>query len=89
MTTHQLTQVRSVEALEGRRLRLTFSDGSSGVADVSSLLVGAVFEEIRDRDEVFRRVALDGYGSISWPNGADLDACVLRDLTTGESSATY
>lgn len=89
MSTHQLTQVRSVEALDGRRLRLTFSDGSSGVADVSELLVGPVFEEIRERDEVFRQVGLDGYGSIRWPNDADLDACVLRDLVTGETSAAY
>ncbi len=86
MKTQDVVRIRSVEPLEGRRLALTFDDGTAGVADVLALLEGPVFEEIRSDDAGFRRVDLDGYGSISWPNGADLDARVLRDLTVSESA---
>lgn len=89
MTTHQLVRIRLVEPLEGRRLALTFDDGTSGIADVSELLEGPVFEEIRDSDDLFGRVELDGYGSITWPNGADLDARVLRDLTVKASTQDH
>jgi len=50
--------------------------------------VGPVFEGIRESDEVFARVTLDGYGSIAWPNGADLDPSVLYELATSESAAS-
>jgi hypothetical protein len=59
-----------------------------GVADVSRLLVGPVFEEIRRRDEAFARVTLDGHGSIAWPNGADLDPWVLYERATSETAAS-
>lgn len=86
MTTRS-ARVTSMEPLEGHLLALSFDDGASGVADVSDLLQGPVFEDIRTDDAVFRRVALDGYGSICWPNGADLHARALRDLTTARSTA--
>lgn len=89
MTTHQLVRIRSVEPLEGRRLALIFDDGSSGVVDVSELLDGPVFDDVRENDDVFRRVDLDGYGSIMWPNGADLDARVLRDLAVEVSTQAH
>ena len=86
MKTQDVVRIRSVAPLEGRRLALAFEDGTSGVADISALLEGPVFQEIRRDDAAFRQVDLDGYGSISWPNGADLDARVLRDLTVSESA---
>jgi len=87
MTANKLVRILSVEPLEGRRLALRFDDGTSGVADISDLLKGPVFDEIRTDDTVFRLVELDGYGGIGWPNGTDLDPRVLRDLTEVESSA--
>lgn len=87
MTTLELIRVVTVEPLEGRRLALSFDDTTSGVADVSELLVGPVFEDIRESDKVFYQVTIDGYGSIMWPNGADLDARVLHDLAATRSSA--
>lgn len=88
MSTRRIVRITGVQPQGGRRLALTFDDGASGVADVSSLLVGPVFEEIRQSDEAFARVALDGYGSIAWPNGADLDPWVLYQLATSETAAS-
>jgi len=88
MKTHRLVHITDVEPLEGRRLKLSFDDGSSGVVDLAPLLKGPVFEEIRERDDVFRQVGIDPVArTIVWPNGADLDPCVLHDLAVGESSA--
>ena len=88
MSARKIVRITEVQAQEGRRLALTFDDGVSGVADVSRLLVGPVFEEIRQSEEAFVRVTLDGYGSIAWPNGADLDPSVLYELATSESAAS-
>ena len=87
MNEQKIVRILSVEALEGRCLALSFDDGATGVADISELLVGPVFDAVRNDDAVFRRVRLDGYGSIAWPEGADLDARVLRNLTKTESPA--
>jgi hypothetical protein len=42
--------VRSVTALEGYRLRLSFSDGTERVVDVERFLRGPVFEPVRSDD---------------------------------------
>jgi Protein of unknown function (DUF2442) len=88
MSKHRIVRVIEVEAREGRKLALTFDDGTSGVADVTDLLIGPVFEAIREDDRAFAQVGLDGYGSISWRSGADLDAWVLHELTAAETAAT-
>ena len=88
MNARKIVRITEVQPEEGRNLALTFDDGTRGIADVSRLLVGPVFEEIRRSDEAFARVALDGYGSVAWPNGADLDPWVLYELTTSETAAS-
>lgn len=88
MSKHKVVRVVEVAPREGRRLALTFDDGAAGVVDVSALLVGPAFDVVREDDLVFAQVHLDGYGSISWPNGVDLDAWVLYELTVAETAAT-
>jgi hypothetical protein len=88
MSRHKIVRVVAVEPRQGRQLALSFDDGTVGVADVSQLLRGPVFEEIRLQDDMFSQVDLDGYGSIRWPNGADLDAWVLHELTVSETAAS-
>ena len=50
---------------------LKFEDGAEGEIDLSSELFGPVFEPLK-RPEYFRQVAVAEYGTIAWPNGADL-----------------
>jgi hypothetical protein len=88
MTSPKIVRITEVQPREGRRLALSFDDGTRGIADVSRVLVGPVFDEIRGSDRAFRGVRLDGYGSISWPNGADLDPWVLYELTAAETAAS-
>lgn len=59
------------DALSHYRLRIEFSDGVGGEVDLSGRLFGPVFEPLKDQ-ALFSQVAIDEYGAICWPNGADL-----------------
>ena len=62
-------------------LSLTFSDGKSGVADISDLAAydSGVFVPLRDPD-YFAKARLDPEaGTVVWPNGADPAPEYLRD----------
>ena len=64
-------KVTSVEVLPEYRLHVTFEDGVQGEVDLSDRLYGPVFEPLADYT-VFSQVAIDEFGVICWPNGADL-----------------
>lgn len=57
--------------LEGRRLRLTLTNGLVVERDVTELLQGPVFEALAADDELFRRVSVT-HGTVSWPGGVDI-----------------
>jgi hypothetical protein len=70
--------VTSVEVLGHYRLRLGFSDDSTREVDLTGELHGPVFEPLGDPD-FFGQVRVDPeLGTITWPNGADLDPLVLH-----------
>jgi uncharacterized protein DUF2442 len=71
-----LLRIREVKVLDGFRLRLVLTDGSVVERDVSSLLVGPVFEPVRKDRSLFAKVRAEG-GTVVWPNGADLCPDVL------------
>jgi hypothetical protein len=71
-----LVRIRHVVPLEGFRVRLTLTDGSTLERDVSSLLIGPVFEAVRRDRNVFRQVRVER-GTLVWPGEADLCPDVL------------
>jgi hypothetical protein len=67
-----MLEIAAVEPLEGRSVRLTLSDGSIVVRDLSGLLDGrGVFARISSDDKAFREVFVD-YGTLVWPGDVDL-----------------
>jgi len=66
-----LLRVRSAEPLEGRRLRLTLTNGDVVERDVQDLLWGPVFHRLRSDDMLFRRVRAR-YGTVTWPGKLDI-----------------
>lgn len=52
-------------------LYVEFEDGTRGTVDLSDRLFGPIFEPLKD-PAFFRRVTVDDFGAICWPNGADL-----------------
>ncbi len=71
-----LVRVSSVEPLDGRRVRVSFTDGSQREIDLRPYLEGPIFERIRRNDDAFRQISID-HGALAWPNGADIDPDTL------------
>ncbi len=62
-----LLNVRNAEALNGYRLALDFSDGTSGIADLSEHITRKPFLGLQD-DRVFRHAVVE-HGAVDWPDG--------------------
>lgn len=86
----QPARIRSVEALDGFVVRLSFTDGTTREIDLEGELWGPAFEPLRADRELFRQVRVDEeLGTIVWPNGADMDPDVLHgDFEPAETAAT-
>jgi hypothetical protein len=71
--------------LDGNRVRLTLTDGSTVERDLSRFLVGPVFDSIRTDPLCFRQVRIEA-GTLVWSNGADLcpDVVIWGGLPPGE-----
>ena len=55
----------------GYTIWLRFEDGTNGEIDLSKELVGALFEQLRNR-EYFKQFSVNSdIGTIAWPNIAD------------------
>ena len=66
-----MERIIRAEPLEDYRIAVEFSDGLLGVVDLSERLFGTMFTPLKD-PEFFNRLAIDEFGAICWPNGADL-----------------
>ena len=71
-----LVRVRTVKPLTGFVVRLGFEDGTQKEIDLDIYLHGPIFESIRNDPSMFHSVKIDG-GTLTWPNGADIDPDVL------------
>jgi len=73
-----MVRIRGVETLDGFRVRLSLTDGSTREVDLRPYLKGPVFEPVRNDPAYFRAVRVDEeLGTIVWPNGTDIDPNVL------------
>lgn len=82
-----LIKITRVEPLDGRWLRLWFSDGAVKDVDLSELLArGGVFAPIRDDRAAFEQVRINPESrTIEWPGEIDLDPEVLYGRRTPAS----
>ena len=63
--------VTAVRHLRDYVVWVKFEDGTEGEIDLQPELWGPVFEPLRD-PRVFQTISVAEYGTIAWPNGADL-----------------
>jgi hypothetical protein len=69
----------------GYKLYLRFEDGVAGEVDLATLIeFRGVFEPLRDVQELAKLRVDPELGTVSWPNGADLDPDVLYAVLTGQ-----
>lgn len=67
-----MLRIRAATPLEGRRLRLTLTDGSVVERDISVFISwGPVYERLAADDAYFRRVRAR-YGTVTWPGNVDI-----------------
>lgn len=69
-------EVQCVALLEPFKANVHFTDGSERVIDLEPYLHGSVFEPIRNSAALFQSMYVAD-GTITWPNGADIDPDVL------------
>jgi hypothetical protein len=81
-----MPRVSQVTALSGYRLHVEFDDGTAGELDLSDRLFGPVFEPLHDEWE-FKKVAVDEFGAIAWPCGADLAPDAVHQRLMSMASA--
>jgi hypothetical protein len=75
----KIYRVTRFEIVADYNIRLHFSDGSQRVIDFSPILSGPIFGPLRDL-AIFNQVRLEpDFGTLEWPNGADIDPTVLHD----------
>ena len=79
-------RVTHVEPRDGFRLAVEFSDGVRGEVDLAGDLWGPVFEPLKDR-ELFVQAAVDEFGAVCWPNGADLAPDALHAMLAGTAAS--
>ncbi|MCX6592076.1 MAG: DUF2442 domain-containing protein [Acidobacteria bacterium] len=73
-----LKDIVSASALEGYRLSIRYEDGVEGLIDLGAIVsFRGVFAPLQD-PAYFSQVRVEPeLGTVSWPNGADLDPDVL------------
>jgi hypothetical protein len=73
-----LKDIVSASPLEGYRLRIRYEDGIEGLIDVETIVnFHGIFAPLKD-PAYFSQVRVDPeLGTVTWPNGADLDPDVL------------
>ena len=72
-----LIRVQSAEPLDAPRIRVVFTNGEQREIDLTLYIAtGPIFELVRTDPTFFQSVIVDG-GTLTWPNGADIDPDVL------------
>ena len=84
-----LKDIVKVKPLKDFHLHLEFEDGAKGEVDIRKLVkFKGVFAALKD-ETFFAKVQVNPeWGTIFWPNGADLDPDVLYSMVTGEEIST-
>lgn len=85
-----MKKIISVTPLEEKKVSVVFSDGLSGIFDVSPYIRSDFFKQLED-DGYFRQVRLF-FAGIGWPAGQDLGPDTIESdlqLTVHEDSPDY
>ena len=72
-------RVTAFEIIADYTVRLQFNDGTEQIVDFEPILYGQIFGPLRG-PALFKQVRLEeNFGTLEWPNGADVDPSVLHD----------
>lgn len=75
----QIHRVIQFSIVDDYTILLVFDDQTEQVIDFEPILVGPIFGPLRDTT-LFNQVELNTtFGTLEWPNGADISPAVLYD----------
>jgi hypothetical protein len=83
-----MTKITRIQIEPNYQLRVEFSDGLTGMVDLSSRLFGPIFEPLKD-PAVFAQAHIDEFGVITWPNGADLAPDALHETLIAKNKRRH
>jgi len=66
-----MIRIRKAEVLDGFKVRLHLTNGSTVERDIEPLLRGTAFAPLRRSRTAFRAMTVEA-GTLTWSNGADL-----------------
>ena len=75
-----ILRITDAEVCGSHSLRLVFNDGTRKAVNVRPLLVGPIFEPLKDPVFFAQATLNDECGTLIWPNGADFAPEALRSL---------
>src|SRR5262245_28629470 len=77
-----IPRLDSVQALEGRRVGVTWADGRSEVVDLTAALASdGAFVRLRGDDRLFRQLRVSEFRDcLEWPDGSELPASWIEEL---------
>ena len=79
--------LKGAHYLDGYRIRITFSDGSSGIVDFTDIIQKfPAAQPLADAKE-FQRFFLDDWPTLAWPCGFDFSPESLYERATGRRVA--
>ena len=81
----KIPEVISVETRLPYTLRVTFRDGTVRETTLKSEEMTGVFEPMKDPEYFVRAFVDPETRTVAWPNGVDLDPCVLYEPSLRES----
>ncbi|MDR2702792.1 MAG: DUF2442 domain-containing protein [Cellulomonadaceae bacterium] len=65
--------ITHVKPLEGRTVELRYETGLIGKVDLAPLIAsGPIWSRVRSDDDFFRKVQIDAFGSLCWPDESDI-----------------
>ncbi len=82
-----LIKVEQAKYLSDYQIKLTFSDGLTGIVDLKDEIWGEVFEPLKDVN-YFRNFTKDRW-TIGWECGADFAPEFLYELTLKQSEKAH
>ena len=82
----EMLRVRLVRHAGDHRLRLRFSDGVTGIADLSGYLRRPMFRSLRE-ERRFARARLANHYTVVWPGDIDIAPEALYALTVPDGTA--
>lgn len=79
--------ITEAQYIENFEIKITFNDKKVAIINFESLLIGEIFEPLKDLS-YFKNFTLNvELGVITWPNGADFSPEFLYELTLGQLNA--